>query len=177
MLKNTNTEQNIQVVYIEGFNPENKTVFTVSKAGGRITIPIPLINGIQRIPKTGENWIVRRFDSTNWFFEGRYSDISYGDISEGDVIIESQNYLHIYGKRFFLNDGPIGTAEVDEFDLQNSTNTVALSFYPLEKTIQAFNNGLLIAPSSIVIDKKNLIFSSSLSVGMVVVYYQKGYDA
>lgn len=174
-IKSNDREQNIQVVTIEGFDQVNKTIDTVSKAGGRISIPMYLTNGMLRIPKIGENWIVRRFDTTNWFFEGRYSDTDYMPFSDGDGVIDAK-YLYIVAEKLLLGGIPLGTAEIDEFDITNpDVKEIQISHIPIQKSLQVFNNGLLIAPSSIIIEKTNLVFENSLSVGKVVSFYQKEY--
>lgn len=176
MITGGNREQNIQVVIIEGFDQENKVVHTISKGGGRISIPMYLMNGLVRIPKIGENWIVRRFDSTNWFFEGCYSDTSYMGLNDGDIIIEAPDYLYVSAQKVLLNGQPIGVAEYDEIDIEAADiSEIQISHIPVSKSLQVFNNGLLIAPSSIIIEKTNLIFSGSLAVGKVVAFYQKEY--
>lgn len=171
-----NKQQDIQFVYIEGFDSKNKMVHVMPKNGGRIAIPFQLTNGVSRIPKTGETWIVRRFDSTNWFFEGRYSDISYTKYTGGDVFIDSENYLYLGGARIFINDHPIGIPECEEIDITaTGIKELDITYTPIDKSLQAFNNGLLIAPSSILIEKKRLIFSSALSIGKAVIYYDRDY--
>lgn len=171
-----NNRQDLQLVYIEGFDAQKKTVHVIPKNGGRISIPVQLINGLMRVPKGGETWVVRRFDATNWFFEGRYSEIPYTKYSGGDVFIDSENHLYLSGTRVFLNDYPIGVPHIDEFDItEANTKELAISYTPIEKSLQVFSKGLLIAPSSIVIEKKRLIFATALDIGKVVVYYDRDY--
>lgn len=171
-----NNSQDLQVVYIEGFDSNNKMVHVMPKNGGRIAVPFQLTGGVTRIPKVGETWIVRRFDSTNWFFEGRYSDTSYTKYTGGDVFVDSENYLYLNGTRVFINDYPVGVRECEEFDITAAdVKELDITHTPIDKSLQAFNNGLLIAPSSILIEKKRLIFASALSIGKVVIYYDRDY--
>jgi hypothetical protein len=178
MYKNStsNSQQNIQVVIIEGFDSEKKVLNTISKGGGRITIPIYLINGVQRIPKSGETWIVRREDSTNWFLEGRYSELDYGAYVGGDIVFDTDNYLHLSGKRVFLNEQPIGSPQNQEFLVTSVDQTIDLAYYPVIQSLQAFNNGLLVNPSSIIVERKSLRFRMALTLGVLVVYYQREYS-
>lgn len=169
----TNSTSNIQVVIIEGFDPQKNVVHTISKGGGRIAIPFYLINGAQRIPQVGETWIVRRFDSTNWFLEGRYSETDYSQYAAGDIIFDSPGTVHLNGDKTFINFSPFGPPELEEFAIDGTETQISLFSYPVSNSIQVFNNGLLVRPSSIIEEGKILKFSDSLSSGFLVVYYQR----
>lgn len=169
----TNSQNNIQVVIIEGYDPDKQIVHTISKAGGRMVIPLYLINGLTRIPEVGESWIVRRADSTNWFFEGRYSETDYTQYSGGDIIFDASNNLHLAGRKTFINYDSFGAPKLEEFDIDGTETEIELSYYPVSQSIQVFNNGLLLRPSSIIEEKRILRFSDPLVAGYLAVYYQK----
>ena len=50
---------------------------------------------------------------------------------------------------------------------------IELSGTPISTTIQVFNNGLLIAPSDIIISEQTLLFNKPLSPGKVVIFYMR----
>lgn len=171
-----NTKNTTQVIKIDTVDIDTNEVHCSSKDGGRFAIKMPISNGFYRIPKTGEYWIVRRQDSTNWYFEGVVARTDlYGSAypKEGDIVIAAASSVNISGDHVFINNMPIGVPTHQEFDIVSPTTETLLSGIPVSDTIQVFNNGLLIPPSKIIIREQTLLFSESLSVGKVVVYYSR----
>ncbi|MEI6481697.1 MAG: hypothetical protein WCO19_05365, partial [Candidatus Saccharibacteria bacterium] len=73
----------------------------------------------------------------------------------------------------FINNLPVGIFTHEEFDLTEGHISISLSSTPISESVQVFNNGLLIAPSGIIIREQTLLFADPLSIGKVVVYYTK----
>lgn len=174
MKKQRNT---VQVIRIDSVDVPGNQVHCVSKDGGRFAIKIPIANGFYRIPRVGENWIVRREDFTNWYFEGIVVNDQdpYGSThpQEGDIVVNAESNINLYGKAMYFNNEPVGIWENEEFDLDAATDSITLAETPIPNVIQVFNNGLLIAPSVIIIRERTLLFDNPLSAGIVVVYYMK----
>lgn len=165
-----------QVVRIDSVSISKNEVHCVAKDGGRFTLKIPISNGFYRIPKSGENWIVRRNDINNWYFEGVVpEEDAYGSVTpkEGDIVLESLNDVNISGYAVYINNAPLGVWHWDEIDLATESDEITLSEVPIPSAIQVFNNGLLIPPSGIIIREKILLFDEPLSVGKTVVYYMR----
>ena len=165
-----------QIVRIDNVDVIKNEVHCVGKDGGRFTLKVPISNGFYRIPKSGENWIVRRNDINNWYFEGVVANESaYGSVTpqEGDIVIESLNNINMSGHGVYINNAPLGVQHLEEFDILEETNRIVLEEAPIPIAIQVFNNGLLMPPSGIIIREKILLFDQALSVGKVVVYYMR----
>lgn len=166
----------IQVVRIDTVDIDSNEVHCSGKDGGRFVLKIPISNGFYRIPKTGEYWIVRRQDSTNWYFEGVVARTDlYGSAypKEGDIVVAAAASVNISGDHVFINNLPIGVVSHEEFDFSEQMTEIVLNGTPIMDTVQVFNNGLLIPPSKIIIREQTLLFSESLSIGKVVVYYSR----
>lgn len=169
--KNTNI-----VVQISNVDVYKNQIHCSAKDGGKFVLRMPISNGMYRIPKTGETWIIRRKDLTNWYFEGIINiENLYGNSLplDGDIILDSGNNVNISAKGVFINNAPIGTPFNEEFDIQEEEGVITLSETPLPESVQVFNNGLLIAPSGIIIREQTLLFADPLSIGKVVVYYTR----
>lgn len=165
-----------QIVRIDNVDISKNEVHCVGKDGGRFTLKIPISNGFYRIPKSGENWIVRRNDINNWYFEGVVpEETAYGSVTpkEGDIVLESLNDVNISGHAVYINNAPLGVMHSEEFDISEESSQVTLEETPIPVAIQVFNNGLLIPPSGIIIREKTLLFDQPVSVGKVVVYYMR----
>ena len=173
-MQNRNT---VQVIKIDSVDVVNNQVHCVSKDGGRFAIKIPINNGFYRIPRTGEDWIVRREDYTNWYFEGLVVNDRdpYGSTypQEGDIVINAESNINLNGTSLYFNNEVLGVWESEEFQLTAASDEITLEEVPIPNVIQVFNNGLLIAPSGIIIRERTLLFDNALTVGTVVVYYMK----
>jgi len=172
----SDSQMNTQIVKIDTTDIAKNEIHCSTKDGGRLVLKIPVASGFYRIPKSGEYWIVRRQDLTNYYFEGIIvGDDLYGSSTpvEGDGIIDVPNNLKISANAVSINNQHIGVPHYDEFDLTSETKSVELSNVPLSNMIQVFNDGVLIAPSGIVIVEQMLLFTESLSIGKVVVYYMR----
>lgn len=166
----------VQVVRIDNVDISKNEVHCVSKDGGRFTLKIPIANGFYRIPKSGENWVVRREDLTNWYFEGvMTNDNPYGAAlpQEGDVVVEAKNNINLNANSVFINNIPFGPMESEEFDVDGGEYQITLQNTPIPNMIQVFSNGLLIAPSGIIIREQTILFNDPLSTGKIVVYYTR----
>lgn len=171
-----NVKNITQIVRIDTIDINKNEVHCSGKDGGRFILKIPVSNGFYRIPKSGEHWIVRRNNSTTWYFEGIFlQENVYGSAypKAGDSVIVTNGDLNISSDHVFLNNYPIGVLEHEEFDLDSAVSEILLSYVPVSETIQVFNNGLLIAPSQTVIREKTVLFNNPLSVGKVVIYYTR----
>lgn len=171
-----NLKNTTQVVRIDNVNVSKNEIHCVSKDGGRFTLRIPISNGLYRIPKSGENWIIRREDIANWYFEGIVPDQSpYGSAipNPGDVIVEAPEDYKISANNIYINNTPIGIWHYEEFNISEEAFEIEMEDAPIPTAIQVFNNGLLIAPSGIIIREQTLLFNNPLTVGSVVVYYMR----
>lgn len=165
-----------QIVKVETVNISSNEVHCTSKDGGRFTLKIPVSNGFYRIPRSGESWIVRREDLTNWYFEGVVPDeTAYGSAlpQEGDVVVEAPSNFKISADNIFMNNIPFGVLDYDEFDTEEELYEVTLEEAAISDVVQVFNNGLLIPPSGMVIREQTLLFEEPLNAGKVVIYYMR----
>lgn len=172
----TNIKNTTQLVRIDSVNVAANEIHCVSKDGGRFTLRIPISNGLYRIPQSGENWIIRREDVANWYFEGILPDDSpYGSAipNPGDVIVEAPADYKISANNIYINNIPIGVWGSEEFQINEDTLSIELSGVPIPTVIQVFNNGLLIPPSGIIIREQVLLFEEPLGAGNAVVYYMR----
>jgi hypothetical protein len=172
----TNLKNTTQIVRIDSVNTSKNEVHCVSKDGGRFTLRMPIASGVYRIPVSGENWIVRRQDLTNWYFEGVVPDNDpYGSAAAqpGDVIIEAPTNLKISADYIYINNSPLGVWDCEEIQLTSNASEITMSETPIQTVIQVFNNGLLIPPSGIIIREQTLLFEEPLTAGSVVIYYMR----
>jgi hypothetical protein len=170
------SQKTTQLVRIDAVDAPKNTIHCVSKDGGRFSLRVPVASGVYRIPKTGEYWIVKREDLTNWYFEGiMESEGKYGSSYplEGDIVLDSANNVNISARAVFINNEAIGVWASEEFEVDAETGQLELSNPPASETIQVFNNGLLIPPSGIIIREQILLFQDSLEEGWVVIYYMR----
>lgn len=167
----------LQVVKIDFVDLEKREIFCSSKDGGRFTLKIPVGNGLYRIPKSGENWLIHRENINNWSMHGVIQEgfkISPLIPQEGDIVIDSPSEVKVSTNAFYINNDVVGVWEYQEFDIEGSeTKQLLLDFAPASETIQVFNNGLLIPPSGIIIVEQVLLFQTALNPGIAVAYYTR----
>jgi len=172
----SSSQKATQVVRIDAVDVANNNIHCSAKDGGRFAIKIPIDNGFYRIPSSGEYWIVKREDLTNWYFKGIVaSENKYGSSYplEGDIVLDSANNINMSANAVFINNQPVGVWYCEEHDVDVETSQIEL-LYPLASNVtQVFNNGLLIAPSGIVIREQTVLFQDVLAVGKVVIYYMR----
>jgi hypothetical protein len=170
---------NTQVVRIDTVDVNTNSIHCSSKDGGKLVLKIPVGNGFYRMPQSGEHWIVRRQDLTNWYFEGIIvGEGLYGSAyaKEGDGIINIPGNLNISANHIFLNNLPIGVWHLEEMDLEDVVNQIDLSHSPISEVTQVFHDSLLVAPSAYIIHEQSLIFPDGLAAGKVVIYYMRSPD-
>jgi hypothetical protein len=167
----------IQVVTIDFVDINKREVFCSSKDGGRFTLKIPVGDGVYRIPKSGENWIIHRENINNWSFQGVIQsgfETSVAGAQEGDLVIESPSEVKMSTRTFYLNGVAMGVWTMEEFSIEGgTTRSLEIANTPTSDIIQVFNNGLLIPPSGIIIVEQVLLFSEALDAGWAAVYYTR----
>lgn len=171
------------VVLIDEVSTENNLVYAYEgTSGGRITIPLYEVQGgIIRIPQKGELWNVVRYNR-QWYLGGLFNsqENEISQLAPGDFLLNGAT-LHLNVDRININGRPVAPTKWDRIQIttpMNATGTtqVALSDIPISSScIQAYNNGTLIDPSTIVYKEDATIISISptITVGnIVVIYYQ-----
>lgn len=167
----------IQIVKIDLVDMDKREIHCTSRDGGRFTIKLPVGNGVYRVPRSGEDWVVRRENVNSWTFRGIVEgDNNFASVIplEGDIVIETPSELKISANGVYINNSALGVWEYEQFAIEGSTTTeITLADSPVSSVIQVFNNGLLIPPSGIIIIEQTLLFTNALNAGIAVVYYMR----
>jgi hypothetical protein len=169
-------------VRIDEVDLENRIVYAVDSKNQKMSISFNYQDTVFTIPKPGDIWMISR-DQYQWYFESRLEKIETDkilitDLKIGDTRLRAVGDLHIETTGVLLNERPLGVTTWDKWtvSLGVGDSQKVLTHHPLDiGSIQLFNNGSLVDPTTISIDDVNpnkIYFGPSLASGVAVIYYQ-----
>lgn len=132
--------------------------------------------GVLQIPAQNERWTVTRIGHGPWYLDKKldsHDDHTWVEenMHPGDTRLSTDNTLFIEAEAIQINGIPFGYMTYASFTTDGTTESYTLPETPVQMPM-AFINGLLINPSTFVINGSSLIFATAPPSGTLVVYYQ-----
>lgn len=165
------------VVQIIEVDIEQRRVTVADKNNRQFQLDYPFTGAAEAVPAPGEIWGIYRDNGYHWFLDKRRDNgedrVGFATLAPGDTRVRAANTLHLDAGKLLLNGQQMGVTTWEKKTVILSQTDVPLAHTPISiKTVQVFFGGALIDPSGISLTATGLHFTTPLSAGSIIVYYQ-----